>query len=94
MDLAETNVLKNLMYLDELESLWPQIADSPVRQLLQLVPLFRLCTSVSCDHRCGRFHAAAEDSTDQVVHEVWGRRFQSIEGKAKPAPQALIRTTP
>ena len=84
MDLAETNVLKILLYKDELGSLWPQIADSPIRQLLQLVPLLRLCTAISCDHRCGRFHAAVEDSIDQVIHEVWGRRFQSMDGKSKP----------
>ena len=90
MDLAETNVLKVLIYRDELESIWSQIADSPVRQLLQLVPLLRLCTSVSCDHKCGKFHAPVEDNIDQVIHEVWGRRFQTIEGRTKPASEAQL----
>eukprot|EP00435_Cladocopium_sp_Y103_P068884 s675_g32.t1 len=29
-----------------------------------------------------------EDSLDQVIHEVWGCRFQSIEGKVQPASNA------
>eukprot|EP00435_Cladocopium_sp_Y103_P070894 s259_g36.t1 len=90
MDIVETHVLKIQMFRDELSSLWDAIASSPVRQLFTLVPLLRLCTSVSCDHRCGHFHAAVEDSMDQVVHEIWGRRFQSIEGRSTPAPQADI----
>ena len=90
MDLAESNVLKVLIYRDELESIWSQIAESPVRQLLQLVPLLRLCTLVSCDHKCGKFHAPVEDNIDQVIHEVWGRRFQTIEGRTKPAPDAEL----
>lgn len=79
MDLAETNVLKVQLFKDELTSTWNQIVGSPIHFLVQFVPLFRLCTTMSCDHRCGKFHAAVEDSIDQAVHEVWGRRFQTHE---------------
>eukprot|EP00435_Cladocopium_sp_Y103_P031943 s1553_g8.t1 len=89
MDVAETQVLKVQLFKDELTN-WEAVAASPIRQLFTLVPLFKLCTSVSCDHRCGLFHAAVEDNLDQVVHEIWGRRFQSMEGKILPAPQADI----
>ena len=88
MDLAETNVLKVQLFKDELTSTWKQIVGSPIRFLFQLVPLFRLCTTMSCDHRRGKFHAAVEDSIDQAVHEVWGRWFQTLEGRAKPGLQA------
>eukprot|EP00435_Cladocopium_sp_Y103_P041171 s401_g11.t1 len=88
MDLAATNVLKVQLFRDELSTVWEEVASSPIRQLFRLVPLFKLCTSVSCDHRCGHFHAAVEDSIDQVVHDLWGRRFQSLEGKTQPAHTA------
>eukprot|EP00435_Cladocopium_sp_Y103_P021134 s799_g5.t1 len=88
MDLAETNVLKVQMFRDELASLWDDVANFPIRQLFNLVPLFKLCTATTCDHKCGSFHAAVEDSIDQVVHDLWGRRFQSLEGKLLPAHSA------
>ena len=36
---------------------------------------------MQCDHKCGRYHAAVEDCLDQVVHEIWARRFQTLEGR-------------
>ena len=90
MDLADTKVLKLQMFRDELSNQWEQITTAPIRHLFQMVPLFRLCTAVTCDHRCGLFHAAVEDNIDQVVHEIWGRRFQNLEGRALPAPQAEV----
>jgi len=85
MDLAATNVLKIQLFRDELGTIWGEVASFPIRQLFRLVPLFKLCTSVSCNHRCGHFHAAVEDSIDQVVLGLWGRRFQTLEGKSLPA---------
>ena len=52
--------------------------------------MLRLCNALTCDHRCGAYHAAVEDSIDQVVHEVWGRRFQSMEGQVLPATRAYL----
>ena len=52
--------------------------------------MLRLCNALTCDHRCGAYHAAVEDSIDQVVHEVWGRRFQSMEGQVLPATRAHL----
>ena len=52
--------------------------------------LDQLPSCPSCDHRCGLFHAAVVDNIDQVVHEIWGRRFQTIEGRAQPAQQAEL----
>lgn len=88
MDLAATNVLKIQLFRDELGTIWGEVASFPMRQLFRLVPLFKLCTSVSCSHRCGHFHAAVEDSIDQVVLDLCGRRFQTLEGKSLPAQSA------
>ena len=63
---------------------------SPIRFLIQKAPLFRLCTSVHCDHKCGLFHAAVEDSMDQVLLEIWGCCFQTIEGRRVVADQAEL----
>ena len=61
---------------------------SPVKCLLQMMPVLRRCTEPQCDLRCGLFHPAVEDDVDQVIIEVWGRRFQSLDSKVLPAPKA------
>eukprot|EP00438_Fugacium_kawagutii_P020571 Skav226934 [mRNA] locus=scaffold965:110011:119532:+ [translate_table: standard] len=87
MDIVSTHVLKTQMFRDELTS-WEQVAQSPIKHLVQLVPCLRMCTNLHCDMRCGLFHAAVEDSMDQVIHEVWGRRFQTTDGKQVEALKA------
>ena len=79
MDIGPTHVLKVQL------SKMPSVIQSPIRFLIQKAPLFRLCTSA-----CGQFHAAVEDSMGQVLLEIWGRRFQTMEGRRVAADQADI----
>eukprot|EP00435_Cladocopium_sp_Y103_P037958 s173_g10.t1 len=90
MDVGQTHVLKVQMFRDELSPDWESVTQSPIRFLIQKAPQFRLCTDVRCDHKCGLFHAAVEDSFDQVLLEIWGRRFQTIEGKQTTADKSEI----
>lgn len=90
MDIAQTAVLKIQVFRDELGQAWNGLCASPIRSLFQMVPLFRMCSLVTCDHRCGLFHPAVEDDMDQVVHEIWARRFQSLDGKTMPADKADV----
>ena len=57
---------------------------------MNLVPKFRLCTELQCDHKCGRYHASVENPLDQVVVEIWARSFQSLDGKVQPAESAEV----
>ena len=88
MEITDTSVLKIQLYRDELQADWSLVAASPIKQLMQLVPKLRLCTNLQCDHKCGRYHAAVEDCLDQVVHEIWARRFQTLEGRVHSAETA------
>ena len=92
MDVSTTQVLKVQVFQDEFEMDWPQFVESPVRCLLKAIPLLRLCTQLSCDHKCGCFHAAVEEPLDQVIHETWGRRFQTLDGKASSPLDAVLFT--
>ena len=80
MDIGQTHFLKVQLFKDELRTAWDSVMQSPIRFLIQQAPLFRLCASVHCDHKCGQFHAAVEDTMDQVLLEIWGRRFQLWKG--------------
>eukprot|EP00438_Fugacium_kawagutii_P027064 Skav214855 [mRNA] locus=scaffold16:296995:306518:- [translate_table: standard] len=90
MDVVATQVLKVQIYRDEVGADWSQVAASPIKFLLHKVPLLKLCTALHCKHDCGNFHASVEEPLDQVLHEIWGRRYQSIEGKSLPAHQAEL----
>ena len=56
------------------------------------MPLLRICNQLSCDHKCGCFHASVEEPLDQVIHETWGRRFQTLEGKALSQVDSVLFT--
>eukprot|EP00438_Fugacium_kawagutii_P000487 Skav216947 [mRNA] locus=scaffold3396:193301:197611:+ [translate_table: standard] len=90
MDIGTTQVLKLQVYRDEVTADWSAIAASPIRYLVQQIPLLKLCTTLHCKHDCGHFHASVEEPIDNVLHEVWGRRFQTVEGKTVPADQAEL----
>ena len=90
MDVSNTSVLKVVLYQDELGDGWTQVLEAPIRALIRWVPWLRLCNDIHCNHKCGRFHSSVEDSTDNVIHEVWARRYQSLEGRVVPAAKADI----
>ena len=92
MDVSTTQVLKVQVFQDELGMDWSHFVDSPLRCLLQQVPILRLCTCLTCDHKCGGFHASVEEPLDQVIHETWGRRFQTLDGKALSPLDAVLFT--
>eukprot|EP00435_Cladocopium_sp_Y103_P055969 s825_g18.t1 len=90
LEVSDTAVLKLQVYRDELGLSWAQFITSPIKQIILLVPKLRMCQNPRCDFRCGHFHAAIEDVFDQVIHEIWSRRFQSLEGRVQPPDQAFV----
>ena len=89
MEISTTTVIKLQVYRDELVMDWDRFTESPIKHVISLVPKFRLCPDPRCDLRCAHFHPALEDTLDQVIHEIWARRFQSLEGKVQPADKAV-----
>ena len=92
MDVSATQVIKLQIFRDELEMDWSNFCGSPLKHLFHMVPLFRLCNQISCDHKCGLFHAAVEDAMDQVVHESWGRKFHTLDNKSVRPETAVTFT--
>eukprot|EP00438_Fugacium_kawagutii_P028090 Skav211003 [mRNA] locus=scaffold1610:94452:115803:- [translate_table: standard] len=90
LDIGDTQVLKIQMFRDELGQDWKLVMEAPVKFLIARIPLFRLCTSIKCDHKCGMTHAAVEDNFDQIIHEIWGRRFQSLDGRTIASDRADV----
>ena len=85
-----TSILKVQLYRDELVPLWTSVASSPIKQVIAMAPKLRKCTNLKCDFKCGLYHLAVEESFEQVIHEIWGRRFPTLEGQIKSADSAEI----
>ena len=92
MDISCTQVIKLQVFRDELDMEWTSFVQSPLKCLFQCIPLLRLCTVLSCDHKCGSYHATVEEPLDTVVHETWGRRFASVDGRTQSAVDAALFT--
>lgn len=90
LDVGDTQVLKVQLFRDEITKDWQLVTESPIRFLFTKIPLFRLCALLRCDRKCGQFHQTVEEPLDAVVHEVWARRFQSIEGRVLNAERADV----
>ena len=90
MEITTTTVLKIQIYRDEVQLAWDQFVSSPIKHLITLAPKLRLCPNPRCDNKCQFFHAPVEEPIDQVIHEIWARKFQSLEGRTLPADQAAL----
>eukprot|EP00438_Fugacium_kawagutii_P031979 Skav207040 [mRNA] locus=scaffold975:198961:208505:- [translate_table: standard] len=89
MEVTSTHVLKVQLFRDELGQ-WEPVIQAPIKNLLLLIPCLRLCTRLDCDHRCGLFHMTVEEPIEQVIYEVWGRRYQTTDGKKVDADKADV----
>ena len=90
MDIVATAVLKVQIFRDEVHGDWDQLAAAPIRALIKAIPVLRLCSDLRCNMKCGAFHPSVEDNIDQVIHEIWARRFQTLEGRQCPSASAAV----
>ena len=88
----ETSILKVLMFQDELQMDWQQVTAGPIRALLQLVPLLRLCSGNRCGKDCPMFHPPVGESIPSVILDLWSRAFHNSQGKnTKPEHAAIYQ---
>ena len=92
--LAPTMVIKLAIFRDELALDWSDFVKSPVKHLLTMVPALRLCRASPCPDgaRCGFYHPPVDETPDQVLQEVWSRRFTLLAGSTCEAAQADLFT--
>ena len=90
MDVSNTAVIKIQIFRDEFGGNWADVAAAPIRALIVAAPILKLCTNLQCNMKCGAFHAAVEDPMDQVIHEIWSRKFQDHAGRTCPAVKAEL----
>ena len=68
-----TSVLKLTQYKDEWTEDWSAVLKSPLKTILQMHPLFTVCSGQRCGGNCQRYHAPVDVEIDAVVLDVWAR---------------------
>ena len=87
-DQVSTGVLKITVYKDQWEGDWEFFCKTPIKCLMQQVPMLNLCKGQGCGSGCPRFHASIDEAPDTVIHEVWARKFQLENGTKVASSQA------
>eukprot|EP00438_Fugacium_kawagutii_P013642 Skav213115 [mRNA] locus=scaffold107:37661:42058:+ [translate_table: standard] len=86
----DTEILKVQIYQDEVQMDWSQLIAAPIRGLIHLVPLMKLCHGKRCgsDCHCPHFHAPVGESLQGIIVDLWSRGFHNAQGKNTKAAQA------
>ena len=98
LPVQDSSVLKLQAFRDELTTTWDSWVSGPIRQLMQAMPIFRLCPKAgeNCGSECSFFHAPIDESFHNVIMDVWSRGYFNSQGRStKPAQadyfQCLLR---
>ena len=89
-EVIDTQVIKAIIYRDELEYDWHQFAATPVKVLSQAVPLLQLCRGVQCGQDCGKSHSPVDETYDSIMMEIWSRTFGKLEGGKASSDDAQV----
>ena len=97
-EILKTTIVKVQIYRDELPTEWTTLQQAPIRTLLQHIPILILCKQQGCGQQCPHFHQPVDEEAESVIHEIWGRRYQSMTGAVTPPLkadtfQAFLRIT-
>ena len=84
---VQTTVLKVTVYKDELQANWDSFGNAPIKHILYVTPAMTLCKG-NCGTGCQAYHAPVDEDHDQVLHEVWARRFTNAQGQKTEATKA------
>lgn len=96
VQVSSTDIVKVLIYRDEVQLDWAQITKGPIRALLQLIPAFRLCSGKQCGADCPLYHPPIDEELPGLILDIWARNFCTMNGKTTKAElaayfQALLR---
>ena len=90
IDAVKTKTLRLTLYRDSWPSAWPDFIKQPFRSIMQQIPALQLCRATGCGEGCKRFHCPVDESVEQLVLDLWGRAYHTIEGRFSKPEQAAF----
>ena len=82
MDSFDVVTLKILVYRDELKIDWTDFCQSPIKHLVQILPLLRSCHAEGC--QCPHWHNVDKVPVQDPILDVWRRQYLRIGFKPSP----------
>ena len=89
VDQVDTQTIKVLIYKDQVTQPWVEVADKPIRYVLQIFPSLKVCKSPNCE--CPAWHWKSEDAVEPIL-DVWQRDHLSVHFKRTKATEASLFT--
>ena len=88
-----TKVMRVHVFRDvwEIDNVWADLTAHPVRSLVQLFPILRLCRVADCDQECGMFHPSLEEEgVESGLLDIWAFRWHGYDGSKMPSEKAEV----
>ena len=92
VEMVDTITVRVSLYRHQTKLPWEQVTDAPIRTLLQHTPELQVCKDEACGQSCPKFHAAVDETVEQMFVDLWGRNFCKLSGGcAKPQDAELFQ---
>ena len=92
LQVQSTDIVKLQIFRDEVEIAWPDLTSGPIKALLGLAPILRLCSGKDCGSECPHSHSPIDEELSGIVLDVWSRGYFTPQGKAtKPDQSAYFQ---
>ncbi|CAK9029361.1 unnamed protein product [Durusdinium trenchii] len=91
-DMVSSAVVRLQIYRDEVTSDWSSVVNSPIKFVVQHTATLQVREGQSCGGVCPKYHLPVDVDQMNLMHEIWARRFTSLESRLQPADQAACFT--
>ena len=81
IEAVKTKTLRITLFRDAWPSDWSDFTKQPFRSIMQQIPTLQLCRAQGCGDGCKRFHCPVDESVEQLVLDLWGRAYHSLDGR-------------
>ena len=88
VDVAESCVVRVSVYRDALPLPWDRFAASPLKEIVNIVPLLQSCDVAGCE--CHKWHGTTSPGEPPSILETWGRNFYSDAFKISAPSAACV----
>ena len=92
VEAVDTITVRVSLYKDQTRLPWDRVVEAPVRTLIQGTPELQVCRNKACDQSCQMFHAAVDETVEQLFLDLWARAFcKQAGGRVKPQDSELFQ---
>eukprot|EP00438_Fugacium_kawagutii_P007865 Skav210130 [mRNA] locus=scaffold2194:403822:408421:- [translate_table: standard] len=88
VDQVATQVIKVMVYKDQVDQPWDQIVVKPIRYILEHTKALQVCRQEDC--KCGAWHQTSASPSEPIL-DVWARDFTTQQyAKVRPSEASVF----